>query len=205
MKREAGSARASAQDDAAPATRREIQDAAKNLIAVQGYASTTVRQIARKVAIKAGSLYYHYGGKDEILFSIFDEGNRRLLEAADRIVQHRAEDAASLLRRLIREHMRVLAADPAQFMVVTRELSRLKGARRQRIMAQREQYEKIVQNVLDRGIREGAFRACDVKLVSFGIIAMLNGVAYWFSPQGKLSVDDIAKEYSRVLLDGLKA
>ncbi len=38
------------------ATRGEIQEAAKRLIALQGFTGTTVRQIARNVRMKGGSL-----------------------------------------------------------------------------------------------------------------------------------------------------
>lgn len=186
-------------------TRHEIKEAAKRLIAAQGYAATTVRQIARKVSMKGGSLYYHFGGKDEILFSILDEGNRLLLDAAERVLRMKLNDAPAILRMLIREHIRILAGDPAQFMVVTRELSRLKGERLRRIMAQRDKYEGVIQSVLSEGIREKSIRPCNVKIVSFGVIAFLNGIAYWYNPDGRLSTDRIAEEYSQVLLKGLRA
>jgi TetR/AcrR family transcriptional regulator, cholesterol catabolism regulator len=185
-------------------TRRDIKEAAKGLIAVQGYTATTVRQIARKVSMKGGSLYYHFGGKDEILFAILDEGNRLLLDATGRVLKLNLKGAPEILRRLIREHIRILAEDPAQFMVVTRELNRLKGERRQRIMAQRDQYEEVIQNVLTQGIKEKSIRPCNVKLVSYGVISLLNGVAFWYRPGGRLSIERIAEEYSQVLLDGLR-
>ena len=186
-------------------TRREIKEAAKRLIAVQGFTATTVRQIARKVSMKGGSLYYHFGGKDEILFSILDEGNRLLLSAAERVLKLNLKDAPTILRRLIQEHIRILAEDPAQFMVVTRELNRLKGEHRQRIMSQRDQYEGVIQEVLIQGIKEKSIRQCNVKVVSYGVIALLNGIAYWYRPDGRLTVERIAEEYSQVLLDGLRA
>jgi len=186
-------------------TRREIKEAAKRLIAVQGFTATTVRQIARKVSMKGGSLYYHFGGKDEILFSILDEGNRLLLSAAERVLKLNLKDAPTILRRLIQEHIRILSEDPAQFMVVTRELNRLRGEHRQRIMSQRDQYEGVIQDVLIQGIKEKSIRQCNVKVVSYGVIALLNGIAYWYRPDGRLTVERIAEEYTQVLLDGLRA
>lgn len=185
--------------------RRAIQRAAKELIASQGFTATTIRQIARRVSMKGGSLYYHYTGKNEILFAILDEGNRRLLDAADRVTRSKSRDAPGLLRRLVHEHVRILADDPAQFMVVTRELKRLKGARRGEIMAQRDRYERIIQGVLHQGIRDRTIRRCNVKVVSYGLIAFLNGVASWFNPDGALSIERIADEYADVLLEGLRA
>ena len=53
---------------AAPAvpacTREEILAAAARLFRQQGYATTTLRQIAEAAGIKAGSIYYHFGSKD---------------------------------------------------------------------------------------------------------------------------------------------
>lgn len=186
-------------------TKRRIQQAAKELIASQGYTATTIRQIARRVSMKGGSLYYHYAGKNEILFALLDEGNRRLLNAADRVMKSGLPDAPSLLRGLVYEHVRILAGDPAQFMVVTRELKRLKGGRHREIMTQRDRYERIIQDVLRIGIRERTIRRCNVKVVSYGLIALLNGVASWFNPRGPLSIDRIAEEYAEVLLEGLRS
>ncbi|MGQ0544935.1 MAG: TetR/AcrR family transcriptional regulator [Betaproteobacteria bacterium] len=186
------------------ATRADIKEAAKRLIASQGFAATTMRQIARGASMEGGSLYYHFGGKDEILFTILEEGNRKLLEAAERVLRLKLKDAAAVLQRLIREHVCILAADPEQFMVVTRELHRLRGERRKRIMVQRDQYERLIQGVLRKGIEEGTIRPCDVKIVSYGLIAFLNGVAYWFDPHGRLTIEKIADEYGEVLLRGLQ-
>jgi AcrR family transcriptional regulator len=184
-------------------TRRDIKEAAKRLIAIQGYGGTTVRQIARKVSMKGGSLYYHFSGKEDILFSILDEGNRLLLDAAEKVLRLNLKDVPSVLRKLIQEHIRILAEDPARFMVVSRELNRLKGERRQRIMAQRDQYEGMIQDLLAKGVKQGSIRPCNAKVVSYGVIALLNGIAYWYKPGGRLSIERIAEEYSQVLLRGM--
>jgi hypothetical protein len=44
-----------------------------------------------------------------------------------------------------------------------------------------------------------------VKVVSYGLIALLNGVASWFDPRGPLSIERIADEYTDVLLEGLRS
>ncbi|MCC7082957.1 MAG: TetR family transcriptional regulator [Burkholderiales bacterium] len=184
-------------------TRRKIQEASKQLIAQQGYGATTMRQVARQVSVKGASLYYHFPGKEAILYAILDEGNRRLLDAAAAAMASGPQDPPSLLRRLVREHIRILATDPEQFMVVSRELKRVKGERRRKIIAQRDQYEAAIQNVLHRGIQDSSFRRFNVKVVSYGIIAFMNGVAFWYRTGGHLSVNKIAEEYSEVLLQGL--
>lgn len=194
----------SALSAAALRKREEIKTAAKLLFAEQGFAATSIRQIAARAGLEGGSLYYHFPDKLEILYAILDEGNRELLEMAERVLHDDEGSVPARLRELILGHVRILARDQARFMVVVRELSELSGPRRDRIMAQRKQYEKAVQTLLARGIRQGTLRECDVKVVSFGLIALLNGVAFWFRPNGPASVDEIGEEYARTLLDGLR-
>lgn len=195
---------ASALSAAALRKREEIKSAAKQLFAEQGFTATTIRQIAGRANLEGGSLYYHFPDKLEILYAILDEGNRELLDMADRLHEGDAS-VPERLRALILGHVRILANDPARFMVVVRELSELSGPRREKIMRQRKQYERSVQEWLARGIREKTLRNCDVKVVSFGLIAQLNGVAFWFKPQGPASIEQIGDEYARVFLDGLRA
>lgn len=184
--------------------REEIKLAAKQLFARQGFAATSIRQIASQANLEGGSLYYHFPDKIEILFTILDEGNRQLLELIDRVRQADAK-APQRLRGLILGHVAILAHDPERFMVVVRELGQMTGPRRDKIMAQRKRYEQAVQQLLIDGIDEGALRACNVKVVSFGLIAWLNGVAFWYRPEGAASIGEIGEEYARIFLDGLRA
>jgi AcrR family transcriptional regulator len=184
--------------------REEIKAVAKQLFAEHGFAATSIRQIAARVNLESGSLYYHFPDKLEILYAILDEGNRELLDMVDRVFETDDASAPGRLRQLILGHVRILAKDPARFMVVVRELGELNGLRQARIMTQRKRYEKIVQDLLTSGINDGTLRDCNVKVVSFGLISLLNGVAFWFRPHGAASIDEIGEEYARALLDGLR-
>lgn len=184
--------------------RREITAAAKRLFAEQGFAATTIRQIAARADLEGGSLYYHFPDKMEILFSILEDGNQQLLDLADRVLEADS-GVPERLRELILGHVKILADDPTLFMVVVRELNQLSGPRRDRIMAQRKLYERMVQELLTAGIREGTLRAFDVKVVGFGLIALLNGVAFWFRPTGSATLEQVGEEYVRAFLGGLLA
>ena len=185
--------------------REEIKSAAKQLFARQGFAATSIRQIASQANLEGGSLYYHFPDKIETLFSILDEGNQQLIELIERVREVSDASAPQRVRELILGHVTILARDPERFMVVVRELGQMTGPRREKIMAQRKQYEKAVQKLLTSGIDEGSLRTCNVKVVSFGLIAWLNGVAFWYRPNGAASIDEIGEEYARIFLDGLRA
>src|ERR1700722_7215612 len=54
--------------------RREVLFAAATLFRDQGYKETTLRDIANALGMQAGSLYYHYSSKEEMLQAVLDEG-----------------------------------------------------------------------------------------------------------------------------------
>lgn len=61
-------------------TRVEILNAAASLIVEHGYGACTMRSLSERVNIKAGSLYYHFASKDEIVVEIMNMGVEMLLE-----------------------------------------------------------------------------------------------------------------------------
>ncbi len=54
-------------------TSRAIVDAAYNLITEQGYAATSMRQIAKKAGLALGSIYNHFSSKEEVFVAIIEE------------------------------------------------------------------------------------------------------------------------------------
>jgi AcrR family transcriptional regulator len=54
-------------------TRHTIVDAAYNLIIQQGYAATSMRQIAEKAGLALGSIYNHFSSKEEVFRAIIEE------------------------------------------------------------------------------------------------------------------------------------
>ena len=54
-------------------TRQVILDAAYRLIIDQGYAATSMRQIAESAGLALGSIYNHFSSKDEVFRAIIEE------------------------------------------------------------------------------------------------------------------------------------
>ena len=53
-----------------PVGRKGVLDVAARLFRDRGYGSVSLRKIAEAAGIKAGSIYYHFGSKDEIVVAI---------------------------------------------------------------------------------------------------------------------------------------
>ena len=76
------------QQSSGPQSRREILDAAARLLKTQGYKATTLRDIAEAVGMKAGSIYYHFGSKNEIVAAVMNDGVDWVFEAVTSALRH---------------------------------------------------------------------------------------------------------------------
>ncbi|MGH1502445.1 MAG: TetR/AcrR family transcriptional regulator [Acidimicrobiales bacterium] len=88
-----------------PGRERILDEAAARFLA-QGYAETSLRQVAAGVGIKAGSLYYHFASKDDLFTAVLAEGMRVMRVAFDEAA---ATVAAGDLEGEARLHRHVLA------------------------------------------------------------------------------------------------
>ncbi|NHN85169.1 TetR family transcriptional regulator [Acetobacter musti] len=93
----AGGVRSGGADDAVAVERRdEILEIAAELFAERGYRATSIRDIADRAGMKAGSLYYHIASKEALFVEIHDKA----LDAAAARVRAAIAGCRSPWRRL---------------------------------------------------------------------------------------------------------
>jgi hypothetical protein len=67
------------------------------------------------------------------------------------------------------------------------------------------EYMSRLETILREGVAAGVFRDMDLRIAQHSIIATLNAVPLWFSPEGRLSLDEVAAQVSGLLVDGMLA
>ena len=101
--------KAAEESSRAPVGRDGILNVAARHFREQGYGAVSLRRIAEAAGIKAGSIYYHFGSKDEIVVAILDEGIWAVHDRMRRAISDvSGGDAATVLRAAIRAHLRAL-------------------------------------------------------------------------------------------------
>src|SRR6202451_700678 len=68
-----------------PDTRERVLAVAQNLFAEQGYRGTSLRDIARRIGIKAPSLLHHFPSKQQLYLAVLDKMFESLEDAAHAI------------------------------------------------------------------------------------------------------------------------
>ena len=58
--------------------------------------------------------------------------------------------------------------------------------------------------MIERGIKQRVFRKCNVKTAVWAILGALNWTAQWFSPKGKISVDQLGQEFADLFINSLR-
>jgi AcrR family transcriptional regulator len=66
-------------------TKGKILEAAFRRLAEQGYAALSMREIAKDAGVNHALINYHFRTKDQLVITVLDEANRRLLERQQRM------------------------------------------------------------------------------------------------------------------------
>lgn len=96
------------------AVREAIQTAAFRLFAAQGYAGTTMPQIAKEAGTATANVYVYFGSKLAILYAIYDPWIRQRL-ATLRTDLAAIKDPTQRLRTLFRTYWRDIPAENSGF------------------------------------------------------------------------------------------
>ena len=176
--------------------RRAIEDVASDLFRENGYAGTSVRDIARALSVQGASLYAHVTSKEDVLWAIVDRAATRFEAAADTAEVQAEREAPGnpihAIAALVRAHARVVTDDVGEASVFVHEWKSLAPERRAAILARRDAYEARFRRRIVDGIAVGAFGITDPAIASTVILTALNGLVTWYDPAGRLPADRIA-------------
>lgn len=185
------------------ARRLEILRAAGREFRVLGFAETGMRDIAAAAALSPANLYNYFHGKHDILFFCQDNSLDRMIAALDKARRMRAS-AAIKLRVVIVSHLRCVL-DEVEGSAAHLLTTALPPRQQRYLVAKRDKYEEGVRNLIVAGVRSGEFAPCDPALAVRAILGGLNWSVQWFSPDGPLTVAEIAERFADYLIRGLLA
>jgi TetR/AcrR family transcriptional regulator, cholesterol catabolism regulator len=182
--------------------RRQILNAAANLLKHRGYEATTTRAIATAVGIKGGSIYYYFPSKDAIVGEVVNEGVRVVYDAVVAALAS-LPDQASPRRRLetaIKAHLLSSLEHSDYTSACIRTFAFLPEAVRRECRAERRRYETLWQELVDQ-LRDA--RRVDLKASSNSLRLLLlgavNWAGEWYRP-GRMGIDEIARDFAACVL-----
>ena len=183
---------------AAAALTDQALDSAALLFRKQGFAATTLRQVADHAGLHLGSLHYRWPTREALLAALVERAIERATAAVRAAMATSGppeRGPAALAERLrlgLRAHLSLLLSGDASFHVMLYDWRSLEGNARTVLLRQRSRYEAfwdvLLREAVDAGLARPGIDAILVRQFGFGA---MNWVAQWYQP-GRAGQPDAA-------------
>ena len=171
-----------------------ILDAAARLFRQKGYRVTSMRDIAAASGMLAGSLYYHFASKEELLVAVYAEGVRRI-SVSVRAALARDLEPWTRLEAVCAAHLAALLEDSDYAQVVIRVRPDDAPDVAKRLIALRDDYERLFTQALTR---LPLVPRTDRRSLRLMLLGALNWSQTWYR-SGRDSPEVIARQFVRLL------
>ena len=186
-------------------THRMVLDAAAKLFSEQGYHGTSLKSIAEAVNMQAGSLYYHFSSKDQLMQDVLNK-SIYIIYSTVKTEMNKLDEAASFsdkLKAAIRGHMIAILTYADYTSASIRNYGQLPDAVHYASQPARDEYEQFWRELFEQAEVAGAIRAdVDKHLLRLSIFGSMNWSSVWFNAQQNTSVEALAAAQADIFLHG---
>ena len=188
----------------APSRRDDILAVAKDLFHRQGYANTSLDDIAQAVGIRREGIYYYFDNRVEILITIIRPLGEHLRDSLAGIVA-RDVDPVAKLRLAVENHLLRFEHRFAESKITLRDDYFAENREVLAVMGPIwDEYEVLWTGLIREGQQAGLFDASlDARLAYYGILGMCNWVARWYEPGQPPGVPELVEQYFTFIAGGL--
>lgn len=173
----------------------EVIQAAVEVFWQKGYTTASIKDVADRVGVLKGSLYYYIDSKEDLLWRAIEDVHgewSKILERATEI------DAGPLeqIHTFIKLHVEWYLAKVKEITVFFREWQHLSGERLATIKQRRRQYGDVVRGLLSAAQESGDMAPdLDVIYAARYVLAAVNAVPDWYRASSA-NVPEIAQAYA---------
>ena len=185
--------------------REQLIDIAAQLFERNGYAQTSLGDIAGEIGLGRSAIYHYFSSKEEILAMLVENGALKPATDLDALMREPGLSPRERIRRAIVGGIERRLRQGARFLTlihleaqIPRELQAIYNDSRRKIHA-------FYAACIADGIRSGDFYDTDPKIAAFAVIGMANWTSRWYSPSGSMPPEEIAAAIADLAIQGLSA
>lgn len=161
----------------APDRRAELIEKASRLFGERGYTKTSMRDISAAFGILHGSLYHHFGSKEELFIAVYAAGVDRFIADVEKAVAPLTDPWQRLEAACVAHLEALLRRESPAATVLADWSSTYTDHLRMALVAERDRYEKVFSRLTDAvelpdGVKRRYFR--------LGLLGALNGALMWY-------------------------
>jgi AcrR family transcriptional regulator len=172
----------------------------------EGYHATSVQQIVDGAGVTKGAFYHHFESKEDVLHEIHDQFMDYQLDRLRSVVA-RDEPPDVLIRQVVTEVLlEPIAIYKPEITVFLQEYRFLSLGTFSTVQRKRDEFERLIVEVIERGVDEGVFRSVGPpRLLAFAVIGVGAWAHTWLDPKGAVSPREIGEMFGEIVVNGLKA
>lgn len=184
--------------------RDRIVDEAATLFIQRGYEGTSLRLLADVVGMKAGSLYYHFSSKDELLTEILRRGIDVMHVAFEEAERTSAtDDHRARIEAHVRAHLAALYENGPYTAAHVTTFRTSPETVRTAVVPLRDAYEAQWADLLEDLQRRGAIGAdVDLTISRLALFGAMNASLEWFDA-ARGNLDQFAAAITRQFWNGV--
>jgi AcrR family transcriptional regulator len=187
-------------------TRAALLDAARRVFTEQGYAATSVGDIASAAGVSLGAFYQYFRDRADILATLVAEGAQRMLDDASQVWRpDEGRDGVARVLHAFVTHYRATAKFQKVWEEVTHVDGELAALRRELVRT----YTSAVEVALAHGQQDGSVRTdLDVEGAAVALAAMVDRTCYLhfvFDRRPGTTVDEVVDSLTDIWWTAVKA
>jgi TetR/AcrR family transcriptional regulator, cholesterol catabolism regulator len=163
--------------------RHEIFHSSVALILKQGFAATSMQEIADAAGVGKSTLYDYFPTKDHVLLFVFEEELEKVQEQAEAMAARDIPVEEKLIK-ILEAQLEYLLNNKNFFTELSMQVVQLGQAGQQQIMKKRYAYQDLLRSVLEQGVQEGVFRPVNTRLATRTLLSIMEVLVYTTRPTG---------------------
>jgi AcrR family transcriptional regulator len=180
-----------------------VLQTAAHLFLEQGYANTSMGELANWLKITKPALYHYFRNKEEILVTLFQYGIAAIESGLDgALVSHGS--GLDKVQAYIEAYATAVVSHEFGRCVAMLDDSSLSASARREVRNLKRRIDTSIRSYIEDGILDGSVAPCNAKLASFAIAGAINWIGTWYQPGGALTAAEIGRGFASLLTHGLQ-
>ncbi|MCC2658757.1 MAG: regulatory protein TetR [Panacagrimonas sp.] len=174
-----------------PVTRESILSATARIYVTEGYAGTTIRDIAAAQGLLPGSIYHHFSSKEKLIIELYERGIDYITQAVCDAIDG-VEDPWKRLEIACAVHIDALVNGKPHAGILPMDIPSEPRKLVQTLVKARQRYETIFRDLVAALELGSAKRS---RMFRLQLLGSLNWSTRWYDAGGPLGPSDIAREF----------
>ena len=169
-----------------------------------GYSATSMNDIAKKIGVRASSLYNHINSKQEILsillLTIANKFHNGIVEVNNMSYSHKEK-----LKEIIKMHITIATENQNITALITQDWKHLEEPSLSEFKKIRLDYQETLRNVIANGIQNGELKSTNLEITLNVIISSLRWIYYSkiYGDTSSVSLKELENTILEIVFNGV--